>query len=426
MKNFKHATKSASAMKLAAVASSAIMLAPVAMNSVSSFAAGYLGDPKTSFTAYPAYDVMSVASAYKAGTSLQITTPYLFADLNGIQDIFDKIAAITTNTDTENTTKNYKQISYALGADGNAAKAKADDAYKKLATSKDSVFHQLGLETQNKYRNDVHAINDKISEVAKAQGKTYTDMLNAATALDQGIIERDKAITANKDAQDIKNKKAAVKHELEVFNAAKDKFTAVIALHGDVFDLMQALAKKIAPLTNNGAVDEAAVLAAKAIYAMPAGDKRDAANDKFDTIMGAYLNATLPGRNDASKDGAKAAAAMDAAAEVATKALVALASDNADNSASKQLGVATVNYNPNFGIQIWNKAGQIVRFDAKDAKAWNELHPNNTVKVGDAKKLPGQTSWKVFKNTYTANGTTYYNLGGDQYIDANYVNVNFK
>lgn len=92
-----------------------------------------------------------------------------------------------------------------------------------------------------------------------------------------------------------------------------------------------------------------------------------------------------------------------------------------ESDAAQTKGVATINYNKNYGIQIWTKAGQPVKFNDKDTATWNKLHPNNKVKVGDAKKLPGKTSWKVFKNTYTAHGTTYYNLGGDQYIDANYV-----
>ncbi|WDF82381.1 SLAP domain-containing protein [Lacticaseibacillus pabuli] len=89
--------------------------------------------------------------------------------------------------------------------------------------------------------------------------------------------------------------------------------------------------------------------------------------------------------------------------------------------AGEQIGTATINYNKNYGIQIWTKDGKFVKFNATDAAAWNKNHPNNKVKEGQPKKLPGQSTWKVFKNTYKANGTTYYNLGGDQYIDANYV-----
>ncbi|WP_155287405.1 SLAP domain-containing protein [Lacticaseibacillus zhaodongensis] len=90
------------------------------------------------------------------------------------------------------------------------------------------------------------------------------------------------------------------------------------------------------------------------------------------------------------------------------------------DATTKNIGVIKVNYNAKYGIQIWNKAGQVVKYNSVDAKAWNAKH-SKKVKVGDAKKLPGQTTWKVFNATYKDHGTTYYNLGGDQYIDANYV-----
>ena len=84
------------------------------------------------------------------------------------------------------------------------------------------------------------------------------------------------------------------------------------------------------------------------------------------------------------------------------------------------LGEIKINVSKNYGIQVWTKDGKMVRFNKPDAAFWNKAHPNIPVKVGDPKKLTGKTYWKVFNATYTANGTTYYNLGGDQYIDANY------
>lgn len=86
----------------------------------------------------------------------------------------------------------------------------------------------------------------------------------------------------------------------------------------------------------------------------------------------------------------------------------------ATTGAGAKLGTAHINYPSSYGIQIWTKAGKKVVYNATDAKAAGK-------KVGDAKKLPGQSNWKVFNSTYKANGTTYYCLGGDQYIDAAYV-----
>ncbi len=84
------------------------------------------------------------------------------------------------------------------------------------------------------------------------------------------------------------------------------------------------------------------------------------------------------------------------------------------SGAGAKLGTAHINYPSSYGIQIWTKSGKAVTYNATDAKAAGK-------KVGDAKKLPGQSNWKVFNSTYHQNGTTYYCLGGDQYIDAAYV-----
>jgi hypothetical protein len=70
---------------------------------------------------------------------------------------------------------------------------------------------------------------------------------------------------------------------------------------------------------------------------------------------------------------------------------------------NRVLGVAHVNYNKHYGIQIWTSKLGIVK--------------NSN---GTAKKLPGQTNWKVYA-TATLKGHKYFNLGGDQYIDANYI-----
>lgn len=71
----------------------------------------------------------------------------------------------------------------------------------------------------------------------------------------------------------------------------------------------------------------------------------------------------------------------------------------------RRYGTAHVNYNKHYGIQIWTAKHAIVK--------------NSN---GSAKKLPGQSNWKVYGKA-TIQGKTYYNLGGDQYIDAHYVTV---
>ena len=67
-------------------------------------------------------------------------------------------------------------------------------------------------------------------------------------------------------------------------------------------------------------------------------------------------------------------------------------------------GVVTVNYIPGYGIAVYKEAGK------------PEL-----VKVnGKAKRLPHGTAWKSFKKQ-KVNGITYYNVGGNQWVDGRYV-----
>lgn len=65
-------------------------------------------------------------------------------------------------------------------------------------------------------------------------------------------------------------------------------------------------------------------------------------------------------------------------------------------------GVAKVNYVPGYGIAIWNKATSDRTFTGK--------------------RLTHGTSWRVFKKT-VVDGHAWYNLGGDQWIDSQYVIV---
>lgn len=68
-------------------------------------------------------------------------------------------------------------------------------------------------------------------------------------------------------------------------------------------------------------------------------------------------------------------------------------------------GVVDINYVPGYGIAVYKAAGT------------GELVTEN----GAVKRLPHGTSWKSFKKQ-TVNGITYYNLGGNQWVDGRYVN----
>lgn len=69
-------------------------------------------------------------------------------------------------------------------------------------------------------------------------------------------------------------------------------------------------------------------------------------------------------------------------------------------------GVASIKYVPGYSIQVW---GKNLTNQAKNAN-------------GSRKMLKNGTSWKVFGMT-SHNGHVYYNLGGNQYIDASYATL---
>ena len=77
----------------------------------------------------------------------------------------------------------------------------------------------------------------------------------------------------------------------------------------------------------------------------------------------------------------------------------------ASDVAIQKIGVGHVNYNKHYGIQIWNAKHGII-YD----------------KYGKARKLKGQTNWKVF-GTATIKGKKYYNLGINQFMEAKYVSL---
>lgn len=73
---------------------------------------------------------------------------------------------------------------------------------------------------------------------------------------------------------------------------------------------------------------------------------------------------------------------------------------NAGSEIEKINGTVKVNYVPGYGIAIWGKPAADVT----------------------SKKLAHGTSWKVFAKT-SVNGTTWYNLGGNQWVDGTYAKL---
>ncbi|WP_155286900.1 SLAP domain-containing protein [Lacticaseibacillus zhaodongensis] len=72
-------------------------------------------------------------------------------------------------------------------------------------------------------------------------------------------------------------------------------------------------------------------------------------------------------------------------------------------------GNGRINYVRGYGIQVWTLDGKVV---------YN--------KNGTAKKLQHGTNWRIFGSVLNLNGSRMYNLGGDQFIDANFINFTPK
>lgn len=398
MKNYKHVSKNINGMKLAAVASAAVMLAPVAMTSVSSFAAGYTSD----YTNYPVFQIVPYQTALNAGTNGQIGDPYIGFNTSDVTSAIAAVDAINTGADQGN----YIDQTSTLKKASDVTTQAASDLVAGLKNGKaDSWYAQLTAANKKAADVNIATISSKKSAIDTQVSKAYNALWGAATAADSAVTADNANPTQTNDAL-VQTTAANYASAVTTFKNAIQNYTSLTTA---VTNYSNAIARK----TNNGAVQEAAQNAAVAISKLPAADQ-PAAKASFLKIQGDYITATK--NNNANFGGAAAVKAMDAAAATAVKALNDLADSNYDKSTSKQVGVAKVNYNPNYGIQIWTKDGKPVRYNSVEAAATG--HKN-----GDAKKLPGGKSYKVFNATYTANGTTYYNLGGDQYIDAAYVTV---
>lgn len=81
--------------------------------------------------------------------------------------------------------------------------------------------------------------------------------------------------------------------------------------------------------------------------------------------------------------------------------LVDDATKNNITSVENMSAVGQVNYVPGYGIMVWKNpgSGMLGRY------------------------LPHGSRWRVFKKATLANGTTWYNLGGDQWVDGQYLKL---
>ncbi|WP_245953348.1 SLAP domain-containing protein [Lactobacillus rodentium] len=74
-------------------------------------------------------------------------------------------------------------------------------------------------------------------------------------------------------------------------------------------------------------------------------------------------------------------------------------SNNTNSNSNATSGVGHINYVPGYGINLWIGYGSDAHWSGR--------------------RLPHGTRWKFYKKV-TVNGKTWYNLGGNQWIDGAY------
>ena len=496
MKNYKHSVKSNNAMKLAAVASAAIMMAPVALNSVTSFAG--TGNTATAYTQYnnefdsnltlakavltaaqvngskAAYTAIQsaaddkgesatnwmneikaadafVALAKKNGVALTSTKTFTAAEIGepGSWYVDQALGTANSTTPVDSTTPvsttpvSYADCFNAISADIAGVVSHFDAAAKKLS-------NPSAAETA-KAATDAKAAADK----AAADAKTAADLNTAQRALQVAMTNAQKSADALSSykgenaatVQAFNNFDAAEKAAQAVLNSRTATPAAVNAATSAIQKAAVTLGDTITKATNGSSLSdakkaEAAALAkktaeiataksslakaidnAKTSEAALSSNKGSnastvAAFNAFDGVITAAqavyrnANATPAALNAAAANVAKAATLGDTLAKngkdfnnfkAAQNAIAALKALK-QKIASTQTGVAHINYAKGYGIQIWTLDHKLVMTDATHAK-----------------KAMGGKNYKVFGSVAYINGKKYYNVGGNQYIDAHYV-----
>ncbi|WP_155286843.1 hypothetical protein [Lacticaseibacillus zhaodongensis] len=162
---------------------------------------------------------------------------------------------------------------------------------------------------------------------------------------------------------------------------------------------------------------EAAILAVEKLSSFTTMNAVLAAKDADRDVIGeAIFQQATKAKAEAVTEAILKQPTLAAAIALAKKILAQTkpAAKPTSKSTKARRGTAHIKGSKKYGIQVWTRAGKPVRYGATEAKKTGH-------KVGELKKLFGQSNWKIFNATYKADGTTYYSLGGDQYIDANYV-----
>jgi hypothetical protein len=341
MKNYKHSVKSNNAMKLAAVASAAIMMAPVALNSVSTFA-----------------------------------------------DSTNYSPVISSNKDDNASTTNAATTAYASEA----------TAVKNLGTANynaGKAWASLSAADQKTYYSDVAAAN-KDAQTITTTLKSYVD----GTSTDLGLKSLYAAVVDGQSrVKNAANATDKAKAQTDL-NAAQAKFDAAkLTLDKSIAQAVTATARINALTAKMEAKTPAGALKASIAKAQTYADSIKSSNPGYYAVLTANIKAaqtSLAANIVTSATAPKTT--MSYAKSQLDGSLARITNEITTGAAAKQTGIAHINYAKGYGIQIWTKDHKLVLNEdgtGKKAKGtWN-------YKVfGPAVTISGKTYYCLGGNQY--------------------------
>jgi hypothetical protein len=270
------------------------------------------------------------------------------------------------------------------------------------------------LDSSAKYKNakdynaaldDYKTLSSFVSQYANADGTATQTFKDYATKADDAATAyATLKATKGAKAEDVAKAKTDADNAAALYNSAKNALTQGLAG-------IAVASIRVTSLTNEmTAKTPAGALKASIAKAQKAADAVKASHPGYYAVLTANIKAAQAkldsGVNGTQKDSfSYAKQSLDGTVARINNEIAA----GTAAASKKKTGVLKVTYVKGYGIQVWTKDGKMVASDAKGAKA------------GDKKKLQDGTSWKVFGPAVTVNGHKMYNVGGNQYVDAQYV-----
>ncbi|WP_155286899.1 SLAP domain-containing protein [Lacticaseibacillus zhaodongensis] len=374
MKSYKHQINSKhNGIRLAAVVSSAIMLAPVAMGTVSTFA-----DTTSPINTQAVSDAATasalVAALYSDANNLQtLKSSTAFSKLSYVDQL--TVSSAYSNAQTQiNLAK--AQLAAGTASSGIVSSLTQADQLVQTALAK---FSTTSTPTTNSTASALTTLRTQLTNFTNAYYKLTYAQQNSTNG--KYLLSALQTATGMVNSGSVSEMQAS-----SIINNMNDYLKAITGAN-------------LATTSNQQAAIDASNAAKKEYSTVPIflqdSDQYQRLGDLIDATADQINNKTTP--------------AVELATDVVNLNAATAAMKDLVKASVVYSGVGTIRYPKNYGIQVWTIGGKMVK--------------NSN---GTAKKLKGGTKWKVFGPILNINGSKMYNLGGDQFIDANYVSFAAK